>query len=161
MLHIGKIIKAALKRSFDFLKKQIVISNSPSFSEDSYKTLIPIFANINSYLQTFLSVFSSSLMALNAALITVILSKETIISPAYLGFGMSFFIASILLYLVSFSILFKLRSELIDYSKEENIDFKNISFSTENKMSSYISFMFMAAIFFFFSFLLLLKSIIG
>lgn len=160
MLHIGKIIKAALKRFFDFLKKHIVISNSPSFSEDSYKTLIPLFANINSYLQTFLSVFSSSLMALNAALITVILSKETIRSPAYFGSGMSFFIASIFLYLVSFFILFKLRKNLIKYSKEENIQFKNISYSTENSMSMYILFMFISAISFFFSFILLLKSII-
>lgn len=160
MTHISQSIKKRLKVPFNFFKNLIFLSEEKAFVEESYKTLLPLFANTNSYIQTFLGVFASSLMALNAALIAVILSGEAIRSVIFFSFGLSIFIAAILLYMFTFYILLKLRWKLIRNSKSQKIEFSKLSYETEFEMSQYIFYMMIVSFTFIVSFLLILPSLI-
>lgn len=131
-------------------------SDDTLFSEERYKSLIPFLSNINSYLQTFLSVFASSMMALNAALITVILSRKGA-SFWSLGFGGWLFIASIIAYLFAFAFLLVTRAFLFRYAQDENASFKAIVFFVERNTAKFIAIMLATSIAFFVSFILLLK----
>lgn len=146
--------------TFNFLKKFIFSSEEKVFVEDSYKTLLPLFTNINSYIQTFLGIFASSLMALNAALIAVILSGEEIRSVMFFSFGLCIFIAAIFLYLFTFYILLRLRLNLITSSKTQNIKFEKLSYKTESDISDYILYMMIVSFAFLVSFLSIIPSLI-
>lgn len=146
---------------FNFFKKLSGSSNEKSFSENSYKALMPFFVSSNSYLQTFLSVFASSLMALDSVVLAIILSGREAKSSILFGFGASCFIASIALYLVSFLVLFTLRRKLIAFSKLKDIKVEEIAYRIEDSISSYLSLMMFVSISFFMCFLVLLKSIVG
>lgn len=160
MGHIPQSIKKLPTVMFNFLKKFIFSSEEKVFVEDSYKTLLPLFTNINSYIQTFLGIFASSLMALNAALIAVILSGEEIRSVMFFSFGLCIFIAAIFLYLFTFYILLRLRLNLITSSKTQNIKFEKLSYKTESDISDYILYMMIVSFAFLVSFLSIIPSLI-
>lgn len=136
-------------------------SDNAPFSEESYKSLMPFLSNINSYLQTFLSVFSSSMMALNAALITVILSREAEPSHTLFKGGVGFFIGAMALYLCAFIILLFTKKRLLKHSMENNVSIKTIAYYYENKTRWFISSMLASAIVFFICFILLLNAAIN
>ena len=133
-------------------------SDNAPFSEESYKSLMPFLSNINSYLQTFLSVFSSSMMALNGAIITVILSREASFSRILFGFGVGAFLGAIVLYMGSFRALTRLRQKLLEYSKSPGIKFEEISHTTETEISLFIFRMKFSAIVFLICFIFLFTS---
>lgn len=160
MRKIKLLIVAAFHSIIKLLKGFIFSSEAQTFDHESYKILLPLISSINSYLQTFLGVLASSLMALDSAFIVVILSGDSIKSVALFSLGLSILIASIVLYILSFFALLRLRLTVLSVSKTSYVNFENISYKLECAISQYISQMIFISCSFFLSFIFLLLNAI-
>lgn len=158
-----KTIKELFVAILEFSKTQLLCPQErKEFSKESYLALLPLFSNINSYIQTFLGVFSSSMMALNAAFIVVILtdSHSDIKYKASFIIAVCIFTATLLLYILSFVFIFAIKAFLINKSRKNDINFESISFFMETSLTFYGIIISISSISFFVCFIILLSNMI-
>lgn len=139
-----------------FIRKWLFISELPTFPEETYNRVVPLFANINAYLLTFLSVYTTSVITIDAALIILILSSKTIDAAFILG--LTFFLVTLLLYLALFISLIKLKKDMIKISIDKNINIEKISYKFEDSITEKIISSLTLSIFLFISFIFFLIS---
>lgn len=139
-----------------FIRKWLFISELPTFPEETYNRVVPIFANINAYLLTFLSIYTTSVITIDAALIILILSSKNIDAAFILG--LACFLGTLFLYLALFISLIKLKKNMIKISIDKNVNIEKISYKFEDSITEKIIFSLTLSIFLFISFILLLIS---
>lgn len=130
-------------------KKNTLKANDAVLKKDIHNELSSLLASANSYLQTFITAFSSAIMAIDIALLVMLLTNsKKILERKDYEFCINIFIPSLGLYFISICLMVSCRRFAILAIQNDLQKTKESRLKFEKKLTTVYVFMFVICIYF-------------